>query len=455
MELVDHIPALMVITLAVMLFTGYPVAFVLAGVGVLFAGLGVAIGEFPMVAFFNIPARLWGSINGSLIFPTVPMLIFMGVALEKSGVAQEMLLALQGLVRRLPGSMAVAMTVLGILLAPSAGLVGASVATLALIGLPTMLAQGYRRSYSIGSVAAAGTLGIILPPGIMLFFLSDLMQISMGPIFVSTLVPGLLLALLFMVYYIARALIDPATAPRLPADPSLRMRDILRNAARGLTLPVLLIASVLGSIIAGLATPVQSAAVGAAGGLLIMHYRGRLTRAYLHEVIVTTATTCSMVFFIILAASVFSYPFNFFEGGDQIRDFLLGLPLNDWQMLLTILGIIFILGFFVDWIEITVIVLPLLLPILFGLDFTDHVGGPRQLVPIWLAVQIALVLQSSFMTPPFGFSLFFAKGAAPPEVTLADTYRGVAPLVLVQLLVIGLVLAYPDLATWLPSLVME
>jgi tripartite ATP-independent transporter DctM subunit len=455
MELVDHIPALMVITLALMLFTGYPVAFVLAGVGILFAGLGVIIGEFPMVAFFNVPARLWGSINGSLIFPTVPMLIFMGVALEKSGVAQEMLLGLQGLVRRLPGSMAVAMTVLGILLAPSAGLVGASVATLALIGLPTMLAQGYRRSYSVGSVAAAGTLGIILPPGIMLFFLSDLMQISMGPIFVSTLVPGLLLALLFMVYYVARALVDPATAPRLPADPSVGYGDIIRAAVRGLTLPVLLIASVLGSIIAGLATPVQSAAVGAAGGLLIMHLRGRLTRAYLHEVIVTTATTCSMVFFIILAASIFSYPFNFFEGGDQIRDFLLGLDLDDWGMLLTILGIIFILGFFVDWIEITVIVLPLLLPILLGLDFGDHVAGPKGLVPIWLAVQIALVLQSSFMTPPFGFSLFFAKGAAPPEVTLADTYRGVVPLVMVQLLVIGLVLTYPELATWLPSLIMK
>ena len=455
MELVDAIPSLMVITLAFMLFTGYPVAFVLAGVGVLFAGLGVIIGEFPVVALFNIPARLWGSINGSLIFPTVPMLIFMGVALERSGVAQEMLLGLQGLVRRLPGSMAVAMTVLGILLAPSAGLVGASVATLALIGLPTMLAQGYRRSFSVGSVAAAGTLGIILPPGIMLFFLSDLMQISMGPIFVSTLVPGLLLALLFMVYYVARALVDPATAPRQPRDLTLTYWDIMRSAARGLTLPVLLIASVLGSIIAGLATPVQSAAVGAAGGLVIMHLRGRATRAYLHEVIVTTATTCSMVFFIILAASVFSYPFNFFEGGDQIRDFLLGLPLDDWGMLVTILGIIFILGFFVDWIEITVIVLPLLLPILDRLDFADHVGGLKGLVPIWIAVLIALVLQSSFMTPPFGFSLFFAKGAAPPEVTLADTYRGVVPLVMVQLLVIGLVLAYPVLATWLPSLVMK
>jgi tripartite ATP-independent transporter DctM subunit len=455
MELVDYIPAMMVATLAVMLFTGYPVAFVLAGVGVLFAGLGVLIGEFPMVAFFNIPARLWGSINGSLIFPTVPMLIFMGVALEKSGVAQEMLLGLQGMVRRLPGSMAVAMTVLGILLAPSAGLVGASVATLALIGLPTMLAQGYRRSYSVGAVAAAGTLGIILPPGIMLFFLSDLMRISMGPIFVSTLVPGLLLALLFIVYYIGRAIVDPATAPRQPRDPKVRYRDVLLSAARGLTLPVLLIASVLGSIIGGIATPVQSAAVGAAGGLVIMHLRGRTTRKYLHEVMVTTATTCSMVFLIILAASVFSYPFNYFEGGDQIRDFLLGLALDDWGMLLTVLGIIFILGFFVDWIEITVIVLPLLLPILLGLDFTDHVGGAKNLVPIWLAVQIALVLQSSFMTPPFGFSLFFAKGAAPPEVTLADTYRGVVPLVMVQVMVVGLVLAFPQLAVWLPSLVMN
>jgi tripartite ATP-independent transporter DctM subunit len=455
MELVDQIPILMIVTLAVMLFTGYPVAFVLAGVGILFAGLGVAIDEFPMIAFFNIPARLWGSINGSLIFPSVPMLIFMGVALEKSGVAQEMLLGLQGMVRRLPGSMAVAMTVLGILLAPSAGLVGASVATLALIGLPTMLAQGYRRSYSVGSVAAAGTLGIILPPGIMLFFLADLMRISIGPIFVSTLVPGFLLALLFIVYYIGRALFDPATAPRMPADPNLKVSDILKTAGRSLALPVILIAFVLGSIIGGIATPVQSAAVGAAGGLAIMSFRGRLTREYLHEVIITTATTCSMVFFIILAASVFSYPFNFFGGADLIKDFLLGLELDDWGMLLTILGIIFILGFFVDWIEITVIVLPLLLPILFGLDFTDHVGGPKNIVAIWLAVQIALVLQSSFMTPPFGFSLFFAKGAAPPEVTLADTYRGVAPLVVVQVLVVGLVVAYPELAVWLPKLVMN
>jgi tripartite ATP-independent transporter DctM subunit len=347
------------------------------------------------------------------------------------------------------------MTVLGILLAPSAGLVGASVATLALIGLPTMLAQGYRRSYSVGCVAAAGTLGIILPPGIMLFFLADLMQISIGPIFVSTLVPGFLLALLFMAYYIVRALVDPATAPRLPSDRNLRARDILRKAGRSLALPVLLIVFVLGSIIGGIATPVQSAAVGAAGGLFIMSIRGRATRAYLHEVIITTATTCSMVFFIILAASVFSYPFNYFGGPDLIKSFLLDLPVDDWGMLFTILGLIFVLGFFVDWIEITVIVLPVLLPILFGLDFTEHVGGTKTYVAIWLAVQIALVLQSSFMTPPFGFSLFFAKGAAPPEVTLADTYRGVAPLVLVQVLVVGLVIAYPRLATWLPSLIID
>jgi tripartite ATP-independent transporter DctM subunit len=455
MELVDQIPILMIVTLAVMLFTGYPVAFVLAGTGILYAGLGMLVDEFPLIAFFNIPARLWGSINGSLIFPSVPMLIFMGVALEKSGVAQEMLLGLQGLVRRLPGSLAVAMTGLGILLAPSAGLVGASVATLALIGMPTMLAQGYRRSYAIGSVAAAGTLGIILPPGIILFFLADLMRISIGPIFLSTLMPGLLLTVLFVLYYMGRGLIDPATAPRMAADPSMSRLDIMVKAVRSLTLPVLLIASVLGSIIGGFATPVQSAAVGAVGGLLIMSFKGRATRKYLHEVIVTTATTCSMVFFIILAASIFSYPFNYFGGVDLIGGFLRGLALDDWNMLFVILGIIFVLGFFIDWIEITVIVLPILLPILFALDFTEHVGGQKNLVPIWLAVQIALVLQSSFLTPPFGFSLFFAKGAAPPEVTLADTYRGVAPLVLLQVLAVMLVLAYPDIAVWLPSLLID
>ncbi len=455
MELAEYIPILMIVALAFLLFTGYPVAFVLAGTGVLFAGLGMLIGEFPFIAFFNIPARLWGSINGSLIFPSVPMLIFMGVALEKSGVAEEMLLGLQGLVRRVPGSLAVAITILGILLAPSAGLIGASVATIALIGMPTMLAQGYRPSYAIGSVAAAGTLGIILPPGIILFFLADLMGISIGPIFLSTLLPVLILAVSFVLYYITRGLIDPSVAPRIPRDNQAGLFNIFRRAFQGLALPILLIGAVLGSIIGGIATPVQSAAVGACGGLFIMTIKGRATRKYLHEVVITTATTCSMVFFIILAASIFSYPFNYFGGTDLIADFLHGLALDDWKMLFVILGLIFILGFFIDWIEITVIVLPILLPILRELDFTKHVGPDQELVTIWLAVQIALVLQTSFLTPPFGFSLFFAKGAAPPEVTLLDTYKGAMPIVLLQLFAVGLVVLYPNLAIWLPSLLIN
>ncbi len=455
MDLAEYIPVFMIVSLAVTLFTGYPVAFVLSGIGVLFAGLGMLIGEFPFIAFFNIPARLWGSINGSLIFPSVPMLIFMGIALEKSGVAKEMLLGIQGLVHRLPGSLAVAMTILGILLAPSAGLVGASVATLTLIGLPTMLSQGYSKSYAIGSVAAAGTLGIILPPGIILFFLADLMGISIGPIFLSTLMPIALLAGFFIFYYMGRGYLDPTVAPKLNNERQVDFEGVLKNALRGLFLPTVLIISVLGSIIGGVATPVQSAAVGAGGSIIIMYLKGRATREYIHQVIVTTATTCSMVFFIILAASVFVYPFNYFGGTDLISGLLKGLELEDWGMLFIILGTIFVLGFFIDWIEITVIVLPILMPVLYSLDFTSHVGGQTALVEIWLAVQIALVLQTSFLTPPFGFSLFFAKGAAPPEVTLVDTYKGVLPLVLLQLITIALVATFPSIAIWLPSLLID
>ena len=443
--LLDAMPVLMMLTLAGMLLVGYPVAFVLAGVGVRFAALGWLIGEFPLIAFFNIPLRIWGSINGSLIYPAVPMLLLMGIALERSGVAAELLQCLQQMLRRVPGNLAVAMTLMGIILAPSAGLVGASVVTLALIGLPTMLRQGYRPSVATGSVAAAGTLGIILPPGVMLFFLADLFQVQIAAMFMSTLVPAFTMAGLFILYYVCLHIVDRGARPDEPPPWEGSALEALIFVTRSLVLPVSLVVLVLGSIVAGWASPTQSAAVGALGGTLILALKGQFKLAVVHDVLVTTTMTSAMVFFIIIAATVFSYPFNYFGGPDVIADFLGGLGFEDWGMLLTILLITFVLGFFIDWIEVFVVALPIFLPLLRELDFVSHVGGP-ELAQIWLAMLFALVLQTSFMTPPFGFSLFFVKGAAPPSVSIVEVYKGVVPMVALQLVMIASVLIWPQLA---------
>ena len=366
--LIDALPIIMIITLACLLLSGYPVAFVLAGTGVLFALVGWVLGEFPLVAFFNVPLRIWGSLNGSLIYPAVPMLLFMGVALEKSGVARELLECLQRLLRWVPGNLAVSITVVGIILAPAAGLVGASVATLALIGLPTMLEQGYRNSIATGAVAAAGTLGIILPPGVMLFFLADFFRVQIAGMFVSTLIPAFAMAAMFIIYYVLAHLGKLGANVKKVGPWQGPWREFALYLLRGLILPVALVFFVLASIIAGWATPTQSAAVGAIGGVALLAIKGRLTLVIFHDTLLTTAMTCAMIFFIIVAATIFSYPFNFYSGPDLIRDFLADLGLGHWGMLLVILGITFVLGFFIDWIEVFVVALPI---------FTTRAQRPR------------------------------------------------------------------------------
>lgn len=450
----DNLALLMLAAFALLLFTGYPVALVLAGIGLLFAFLGYVLDLFPLIAFFNVPLRIYGNLDHSFVYPTVPMLLFMGVALEKSGVARDMLLCLKLLLGRTPGSLAISVTVLGILLAPAAGLIGASVATLALIALPTMLAQGYRPATATGSVAAAGTLGIILPPGLMLFFLAEQLQVKVGAMLVSTILPGMLLASLYITFYLVG--IGPRQEAATPGDvpDAERPRSLFLYVLRSLALPALLIGAVLASIAAGWATPAQSAAVGALGGVLLIVINRRFTLGLINEVLVETVVMTSMVFLVVIAASVFSYPFRWFGGDDLIAAFLHGLGFGDWGILLVILGLVFLLGLFIDWIEITVITLPIFYPVLAGLDFAAHVGSP-ELALIWLAVLIALVLQTSFLTPPFGFALFFLKGAAPPGVRLADIYRGVIPIVALQLAGIALVMLWPVLATYLPARLMS
>ena len=432
----DSLPLFMLPVLAAVLFSGYPVAFLLAGVGLLFAGLAVLFDLMPVVALYNLPLRVSASISNSLIYPAVPMLLFMGLALEKSGAAREMLLCLRLLLGRIPAGLAIAVTLLGILLAPAAGLIGASVATLALVALPTMLEQRYKPSFAAGSFAA----GSVAAAGTLLFL--------------ATIVPGLTLAGLFVVYYALRGAFDPELAPPARDTEKMKPGRLVLYVGRSLALPVLLVAGVLGSIIAGWATPTQSGAVGAAGGIMLMVLNRSFTLRRLNEVVIGTTLTTSMVFLIVIAATVFSYPFRYLSGDELVVGLLLATGASDWGVLAFILAIIFVLGFFIDWIEITVITLPIFYPLLVGMDFSVYAGSP-QMALVLIAVLIALVLQTSFLTPPFGFALFFVKGAAPPGVTLADVYRGIVPLVGIQLLMLVLVAAFPVLATGLPSLAFE
>ncbi len=457
-EFIDILPYLMLASLAILIFSGLPVAVILAGLGVGFCLIGIALGEMQWIALLNVPLRIYGSINGSLIYPTVPMLLFMGMALEKSGIARDLLLCLQHLFGRVPAGMAIAVTLLGVLLAPTAGVVGASVATLALIALPTMLDQGYRPALASSVVAAAGTLGLILPPAIMLFFLAGKLRVSIGHMFLAAIWPAAILIVLYVVYYMLAAWRSPPkprnTDTKQDWSHGWTSWQWLGFYVRGLVLPAGLIFLVLGSIIFAWATPPQSGAVGAAGGLVLMLLNGRLTWPLFREVVEGTALMTAMVFFVVLAANVFSYPFRFFSGDEVVSGMLQGLALGDWGMLLTIIGIIFILGFFIDWIEITIITLPLFLPVLANLDFAAHAGDSAGKA-LWMAILIALTLQTSFLTPPFGFALFFLKGAAPPEVKITDIYRGVIPIVGAQLFVIALVMCFPALAQWLPAQVFD
>lgn len=446
--LVEHLPVLMLLTLVCLLFTGFPVGGVLAGVGVGFALIGLVIDEFPIQSLFLIPYRIYTSIGENLVYPAVPMLLFMGIALEKSGAARELLLCLQKLLARVPGSMCISVILIGLLLAPMAGVVGASVATITLAALPTMLAQRYRPEVATGAIAAAGTLGVIAPPAIMLFFLSDALEATIATVFLAPIIPILTLASVFAIYFIAIDMIRPRAPETAPED--VDTRSLLVYLLRSLILPVGLIATVLGAIITGIVAPSEAAAVGAIGAAaLIFIYRGfdfSLLRESLHQ----TMTITAMVFFVVLGASVFSLVFRFYGGDDIAVGLFEGMALSDFSILLIVLLILFVLGFFIDWIEIILVSLPILYPVIRDLDFAAYVGSAA-LAKVWIAALVALVLQTSFLTPPFGFALFFLKGSAPPEINILQIYRGVAPLVALQLMVIGSVLLMPEIATWLPS----
>ena len=448
----EYLPIIMFLSLAGLLFTGYPVAFILGGLAVLFGLIGHGIGDFKLIEYFNFMPRIWGMAAENLVLVAVPTFVFMGTMMERSGIANEMLYCCQVLLRRVPGALALAVTVMGTILAAMTGIIGASVTMMTALALPVMLRQGYAQSLSTGVIAASGTLGILIPPSIMLIIMADLLSISVGTLFTSAIVPGLLLASLYLIFVISWASVKPDVAPKLPPEllfvPSNEMAPLL---FRGFFPPVILIGLIKGSILLGWATPSEAGAVGCFGAMVIAAFKGTLKWDVIKGVCQSSGLTIAMIFFIVMSATCFAYVFRSLGGDDVVEELILEAGLGSWGLLFLIMSIVFFLGFFLDWVEITLIVLPVFAPLVVGLNFEGHVAEGMKVY--WFTVLVAINLQTSFLTPPFGFALFYMKGIAPKEVDIKNIYLGIIPFVLIQCMGVIMVLFWPNIALWLPGLV--
>jgi len=445
---VDLLPLFMFATLMALVFTSYPIAFVLGGTATLFGLIGMAFGVFSFIEFFNFVPRLW-MVAESLQIIAVPLFVFMGVMLERSRIAEDLLEALQLLLRGVPGGMALAVTLMGVIFAAITGVVGASVIMLTLIALPSMTKAGYRPSLAIGVIASASTLGILIPPSILLVFLAEMLPMSTGSLFAGAIFPGLLLALLYVIYIVAyTSLVPGAGPPRGSAGEPLTGREIARALLKGIVPPAILIGLVMGSVLTGFVTITESAAVGAGGALLLALARGNMSLADLRLSLERSAMIVGMIFCLYLGATSFAYVFRILGGDELLYVAVEGLNMGPWGILLFGIALIFAMGFFFDVLEILLIVIPLFGPIIAPLDFGDHIAQAD--VVYWFAILVAITLQTSFLTPPMGLSLFHIRGVAPPSITMGEIYRGVAPFVTLQMLCVGLVLAWPDVVTYLP-----
>ena len=447
---IDYMPLFMFLVLAILLFSGYPVAAVLGGIGLGFGYLGVFLDVFVPIEFFNIVGRIWSGIADNAVLVAIPMFIFMGTMLEKSGVARDLLYCLQVLLRRVPGGLALSVIVMGTIMAATTGIIGASVVMMTLMALPVMLHRQYSVPLATGSIAASGTLGILIPPSIMLVIMADLLGRSVGNLFVAAVFPGVMLASLYATYIFFLSAFKPQLAPSLPEDIGPQNpKEFWAMIFKGLVPPVFLICLVLGSIVLGWATPTEASGVGAAGAILLAILNRRLNFKTLQSVVERSALTGAMLFFIFIGATAFSYVFRSLGGDDIVIDFVEGSGFGPWGILFILMGIVFLLGFFFDWIEITLIVLPVFAPIIELLDFGDHVAKID--LVYWFAILVAVNLQTSFLTPPFGFALFYMKGVAPREVKIQSIYLGIIPFVLLQVVGLSLIIAFPQIALWLPG----
>jgi tripartite ATP-independent transporter DctM subunit len=455
----QFVPFLLFILVGIILLLGYPVAFSLGGSALLMAGLGLVFGWFDADFIAALPNRIYGIMTNETLI-AVPLFVFMGVMLERSRVAETLLDTMTLLFGSLRGGLGISVILVGMLLAASTGIVGATVVTMGLLSLPTMLKRDYAPSVATGTICAAGTLGQIIPPSIVLVLLGDVLStayqeaqlelgiwspktLSVGDLFVGALIPGLLLVVAYIAYILLLALFKPDSVPAAPKNPHLTTSKLWLQVITALVPPLGLMVAVLGSILYGIATPTEAASVGAVGALILAQWHNRLTIKTLREVTIQTSHITSMIFLIFIGAAIFSLVFRGFAGDDVVTDLLMDLPGGTGSAITLVMLTLFLLGFILDFIEITFIVVPIVGPILLmmGVD------------PIWLGVMIAINLQTSFLTPPFGFSLFYLRGVAPADVKTLQIYRGVIPFILIQLAMLALLTFVPALATWLPQVI--
>ncbi len=530
----EFVGAYMFLCLGLTLFTGLPVAVALGGIAIIFAYLGVFFEYMDMTylyGFFPVPRemfilmpRIWGGDGSSgaiqnPVLVAIPCFIFMGTMLERSRVAADLLHILQVVLKRVPGGLALSVTVMGTIMAATTGIIGASVVMMTLLALPTMIDRGYHKPLATGTIAASATLGILIPPSIMLVLMANLLAVSVGNLFIGAILPGLVLSGLYFIYILTVSSIKPSLAPPLPEDaiqlePTNKSRlttyfmivgaivaaavvlsntgladlfnwpllaffgifatsmiigraegDTLFGAVlKGLVPPVFLIVLVLGSIFAGWATPTEAAGVGAFGSIILALFNRTLTKEVVTEVCHRTALTTAMIFFIFVGATAFSYMFRALYGEDLIIEFIEWLNLGAWPLLIMLMTVIFLLGFFFDFIEITLIILPVFAPIIKALapEFASHLGVEGAAIQhiqaqtiYWFAILAAVNLQTSFLTPPFGFALFYMKGVAGDSVKMTEIYRGIIPFVILQLIGLAIVINFPQLTLWLPELMLD
>ena len=432
----DFLPGLMFVALFGLLLIGYPVAFTIGTLALLFGWLGFGLGFFDLL-----PLRIWGVMQNFTLV-AVPLFVFMGVTLERSKLAEELLDTMAVLFGRLRGGLSISVTVVGALLAASTGIVGATVVTMGLLALPTMLRRNYSPELATGTIAASGTLGQIIPPSIVLVILADIMNISVGDLFMGAVFPGMVLVGLYLIYILLVGFFFPSQAPAIPKEElaAISPAQLFVRVMRSLVPPLALMMAVLGSIFAGIATPTEAAAVGASVAVLLAVASGRFSMEILRGVMHTTVRLTSMIFIILVGAQAFGLTFRGLGGDELIRNFLGQLPFGQWGVLAVVMMTLFLAGFFLDFIEIVFIHVPVLAPLMVYFGFN----------PVWFAILIAVNLQTSFLTPPFGYALFYLKSVCPPEVTTLHIYKGIVPFVTLQLIGLVIVIWQPQLVLWLP-----
>ena len=437
----EYLPAWMFLALTILLMAGFPVAFTLLGTALFFGLIGFGWSFFDLL-----PLRIYGRMTNVTLI-AVPLFVFMGVMLERSGLAEKLLDTMAILFGRLKGGLAISVVVVGALLGASTGIVGATVVTMGLLAVPTMLRRNYQKELACGTVSASGTLGQIIPPSIVLVLIGDIVGVSVGDLFMGAVLPGLLLVTLYIIYILLAANLRPGIAPPIPKAEldAITKGELVARVGKALFPPLFLMVAVLGSIFAGIASPTEAAAVGAVGATLLAVANRKFNLEMLRQVMRQTTNLTCMVFIILCGAAAFGLVFRGLGGDTLVREFLGSLAHSHGKfvVLAIVMAVIFFVGFFLDFIEITFIHVPVLAPIMleFGFD------------PVWFCILLAVNLQTSFMTPPFGFSLFYLKAVTPPEVTTGHIYRGIVPFVLFQLIGLAIVAFYPQLATWLPGVV--